>query len=102
MRIAFKKILLIDIALILLAIVSIVLYSFAGSSSTAEEFFSVTAMILIVLSGFVFALFPIFAIIETLTSKNDNTFKILWSLILFFTGWLGFLAYLFLGRKELK
>ncbi len=36
------------------------------------------------------------------TTRNDGGFKILWLLVLFVLGVLGLVAYLVLGRKDLK
>jgi hypothetical protein len=105
MRVPFKKLAIATAGSIALAVLFIVLYivlnAFIGSSALSS-FLAVSAMVLIILSGALAGLMPIFGVIEVLASKNDTAYKILWTLALFFLGFIGLAAYLLIGRKELK
>ncbi len=75
----------------------------AGGNSTSEAIKSLApalAMLLIVLGALLFAACELVLLYEIVTAKNDAKWKLLWALLVIFVGGIGFLAYLFIGRKE--
>ena len=109
MRFPFRKIALAAVAMFFLAIILITSYIFApivlGQSdltSTVLIVLGTASMILIILVGFVIASLSLLGIVEVLTSKKDTSYKIIWTLALFFLGIIGLVFYLFIGRKELQ
>lgn len=130
MRIPYSTIVYVSIACLVFAVFLIGVYIFVPilmgekdllypSQTTAmvQGISGLASMLSIILSGFLIGLLPLLAVVEILTSKSDNNFKLTWigiifalpvavSLLIpllgFIVGLVCFGAYYFNGRKELS
>lgn len=101
MKFPLEKVFLGAVASLAAAIFMIVLYLVIPSDS-ARGILGILSMLVILLSGFLVAILTILGIIEVITSKNGTGYKAIWALVMFFFGILGFAAYYFIARRDLK
>lgn len=111
MRIEFRKVFLVGVELMVLAVICSLLYVLASAPSSAATdagpgmlaaLLGAATMVLAVLGSMVLLLTPFFAMVEILTGKNDNNYKVIWTAVLLFLSIVGFALYILIGRKRLK